>query len=68
MIDTAAKRRSAAGCGLFLLGPGVTPGASGSLWRGSAAFTYAGNAFNGAIEAVAEVLARLRYRFAYGAS
>ena len=42
-IDTAAKRRSAAGAGFFLLGPGVTPDATpDAFWRQSAAWSYGG--------------------------
>lgn len=42
-IDSAAKRRSAAGVGFFLLGPGVTPDATpDQFWRQSAAWSYGG--------------------------
>lgn len=42
-IDTAEKRRSAAGCGAFPLGPGVTPDAAkGAGWRQQAGWGYAG--------------------------
>lgn len=42
-IDTAAKRRSAAGIPALPLGPGVTPDASpGQAWRQSAGWGYVG--------------------------
>ena len=42
-IDTAAKRRSAAGVGFFVLGPGVTPDATpDQFWRQCAAWSYGG--------------------------
>lgn len=42
-IDSAAKRRSAAGVGFFLVGPGVTPDATpDQFWRQSAAWSYGG--------------------------
>jgi hypothetical protein len=43
MIDTAAKRRSAAGVAFLPLGPGVAPNASkDQAWRQSAAWSYTG--------------------------
>lgn len=42
-IDTAAKRRSAAGVFFIPLGPGVTPNASKPVsWRQQAAWSYSG--------------------------
>lgn len=45
MIDSAEKRRSAAGVPFLPLGPGVTPDASqGITWRAEAAWGYSGTA------------------------
>lgn len=42
-IDTPEKRRSAAGVGFFLVGPGVTPNASKDIeWRVQAGWGYSG--------------------------
>lgn len=42
-IDSAAKRRSAAGVGFFVVGPGVTPDVTpDQFWRQSAAWGYGG--------------------------
>lgn len=42
-IDTAAKRRSAAGLPFLPLGPGVTPDAGkGQAWRQQAGWGYSG--------------------------
>lgn len=42
-IDTAAKRRSAAGVPFLPLGPGVTPDATpGIAWRQQVAWSYSG--------------------------
>lgn len=42
-IDTAEKRRSAAGVGYFIVGPGVTPNASKDAeWRQQSAWGYSG--------------------------
>jgi hypothetical protein len=42
-IDTAQKRRSAAGCGFSPLGPGVTPDAARpAAWRQQAGWGYSG--------------------------
>jgi hypothetical protein len=43
MIDTAAKRRSAAGVAFLPLGPGVTPNAAkNAAWRQQAGWGYSG--------------------------
>jgi hypothetical protein len=48
-IDTAARRRSAAGVGFFIVGPGVTPDATpDQFWRQSAAWSYGGILAGGA--------------------
>ncbi len=42
-IDTAEKRRSAAGVGFWVVGPGVTPNASQDAeWRQQAGWGYSG--------------------------
>ena len=42
-IDSAEKRRSAAGFGFFLLGPGVTPNTDKDAeWRAQAGWGYSG--------------------------
>lgn len=42
-IDTAEKRRSAAGVAFFVVGPGVTPTASKDVeWRQQSAWSYSG--------------------------
>ena len=42
-IDTAAKRRSVAGVGFFIVGPGVTPDATpGLAWRQQSGWSYSG--------------------------
>lgn len=53
-IDTAEKRRSVAGIGFFLVGPGVTPNATKDQeWRQQAGWSYSG-ILAGAAAAVAE--------------
>lgn len=48
-IDTAARRRSAGGVGVFLLGPGITPDATpDQFWRQSSAWSYGGILAGGA--------------------
>lgn len=43
MIDTAERRRSAAGIPFFVLGPGVTPNAALDMeWRQEAGWGYNG--------------------------
>lgn len=67
MIDTAAKRRSAAGTPFLPLGPGVTPDASKPVaWRQQAAWGYSGVAAgappltgSGAVRATAGALGRV---------
>ena len=42
-IDTAEKRRSAAGVPFYLFGPGVTPNAAKDVeWRQQSAWSYSG--------------------------
>ncbi len=42
-IDTAEKRKSAAGVGFWVVGPGVTPNASRDAeWRQQAGWGYSG--------------------------
>ncbi len=42
-INNAERRRSAAGVGFFLVGPGVTPNASKDIeWRVQAGWGYSG--------------------------
>jgi len=49
-IDSAEKRRSAAGVGFFVVGPGVTPNASqDGEWRQQSCWGYSGIAVGGAI-------------------
>lgn len=56
-IDTAAKRRSAAGIPFLPLGPGVTPDATpGQEWRQQAGWGYSGILAGSPVTIVGEVV------------
>lgn len=55
-IDSAAKRRSVAGIGFWLFGPGVTPDATpDQFWRQCSGWSY-GGILAGAAAAVARLV------------
>ena len=52
-IDSAEKRRSAAGVGFWVIGPGVTPNASqDGEWRQQAGWGYSGILVSAVVAAV----------------
>ncbi len=58
-IDNAEKRRSAAGVGFFIVGPGVTPNASKDAeWRLQAGWGYSGIALGAPLAAIAREMHR----------
>ncbi len=62
-IDDAEKRKSVAGIGFFIVGPGVTPNISKDAeWRQQAGWGYSGIAVGVPVIAVASIIPMLRRR------